>query len=207
MVLPSLQIYSSSDFTTGAIRCHMYLCNTKKPWQTKIIYVFTNIVQIQNLPRLQTDNHKNWCLLVIFRGNRRLILHQNAKEDAAAAAALPGQKTLKLLNSRSYVINSESPSVNINTYQRSRVETLPTFSHGQREDNSSSSTAIPTSRVSKRHYSCRTEVLHCTAQNNFFYTKKNPNKPKCKAAYEDEKQNSINLSSLCFTTLMERFPC
>lgn len=37
-------------------------------------------------------------------------------------------------NSRSYVINSESPLVNIKTNQRSRVGTRPTSSYGQCEE-------------------------------------------------------------------------
>lgn len=100
------------------------------------------------------------------------------------------------------MINSESPTVNINTQWRSRAETLPTFSHGQGEDNSSSSTAISTPRVSERDYFCRTEILYSTARNNLFY-------PEKKGIELLKKMRSKILSTcpVCFTTPMESFPC
>lgn len=72
--------------------------------------------------------------------------------------------------------------------------------------NSSSTTPIPTPRVSKREFSCRKEIPYCTERNNLLHTAKKKKKNQ-KAAKEDETQKSVNLPSLYFTTTMERFPC
>lgn len=159
----------------------MYLCNTKRPWQTKIICAFTNIVKMQNQGNLQTDNHQNWCYFQKQQKADPPLECRGRCSSSSCTACLEN-------NSRSYMINSASPSVNINNSEVQSGNT-PHFFIWAVWRNSSSSTPIPTPRVALQN---RNSLLYRKKKLTLHWKKKkNP-----KAAKEDETQKSVNFPSL-----------
>lgn len=174
----------------------MYLCNTKRPWQTKIICAFTNIVKMQNQGNLQTDNHQNWCYFQKQQKADPPLECRGRCSSSSCTACLEN-------NSRSYMINSASPSVNINNSEVQSGNT-PHFFIWAVWRNSSSSTPIPTPPVSKRGLPCRTEIPYCTERKNLLYTEK---KRKIQKLPKKMRHKNLSTFPVCFTTTMERFPC
>lgn len=154
----------------------MYLCNTKRPWQTKIICAFTNIVKMQNKGNLQTDNHQNW---------RYFQKQQKADPPLECRGRCSSSSCTACLenNSRSYMINSGSPSVNINNSEVQSGNTPHCFIWAVWR-NSSSSTPIPTPPVSKRGLPCRTEIPYCTERKNWLYTEKKKKSKSCQRRWD-----------------------
>lgn len=111
------------DFFTELFFCyHMYLCNTKRPWQTKIICAFTNIVKMQKLGK-----SPDWQPLMSLGYFQK---RQKADPPLKCRGRCSSSTACLENNSRFYVINAGSPLVNINTIQRSRVGTHPLLHMG-----------------------------------------------------------------------------